>query len=48
MSDINAPEITASFFSRLIQNDSARRGVAAAAAGVLIAAISELVWPSSS
>lgn len=41
-------EAAQTFFDRLMQNDSARRGVAAAAAGVIIAAVQELVWPSSS
>jgi hypothetical protein len=33
-----------SFFSRVVSNDSARRGVAGAVAGFLIAAVLEL-WP---
>ena len=35
-----------SFFSRLISNDAARKGLAGAVAGVLVAAISEVLWPS--
>lgn len=35
------------FIKRVWQNDSTRKGLAAAAAGVLIAAVSELVWPSA-
>ena len=36
-----------SFFSRLISNDAARKGFAAALAGVLVAAVSEVLWPSA-
>lgn len=42
MSNNTAP----SFINRLISNDSARRGVAAAVAGVIVAAISETLWPT--
>lgn len=35
-----------SFFSRLIANDAARKGLAGAVAGVLVAAISEVLWPN--
>jgi len=35
-----------SFFTRLISNDAARKGLAGAVAGVLVAAISEVLWPS--
>ena len=34
------------FVHRVIQNDSAKKGVAAAAAGILIALVSEALWPS--
>jgi hypothetical protein len=37
-----------SFFSRLITNDAARKGFAAALAGLVVAAISETLWPSAS
>ena len=36
-----------SFFSRVIQNDSFKRGVGTAAAGILVAAVVELIWPST-
>lgn len=36
-----------SFFRRVAHNDSFRKGVAAAGAGVIIAAICEAVWPSA-
>lgn len=36
----------AGYFSRLVSHDAARKGVAAALAGVLVAAISEALWPS--
>lgn len=35
------------FISRLINHDSARKGLATAVAGVLIAAVTEVIWPSS-
>ncbi|MFO0564305.1 MAG: hypothetical protein U0263_01510 [Polyangiaceae bacterium] len=35
-----------SFVTRVWRNDAVRRGLAAAAAGVLIAAIGEAIWPS--
>ena len=38
---------TDSFFSRVINNESAKKGIAAAGAGVLIAVITEVIWPSS-
>ena len=37
-----------SFFSRVFDNDALKKGVAAAAAGVLIAIVSEVIWPSES
>jgi len=46
MSEINnAP--TPGFFDRLMANDAAKKGLATAVAGVLIAAVTEIVWPSS-
>ena len=38
---------TDSFFSRVLSNESAQKGLAAAGAGVLIAVITEVIWPSS-
>ena len=46
MSDIDTPT-DPSFFARLLNNDAAKKGLATAVAGVLIAAVTELVWPSS-
>ncbi len=37
-----------SFLSRVFENDALKKGVAAAAAGVLIAVVSEAIWPSDS
>jgi hypothetical protein len=34
-----------SFFSRIFQNDAARKGLAGAVAGVLVAVVSEALWP---
>lgn len=36
---------TDSFFSRVFDNDALKKGLSAAAAGVLIAVITEAVWP---
>lgn len=36
---------TPSFLSRMLANDTLRRGVAGAIAGVLVAAVSEALWP---
>jgi hypothetical protein len=35
-----------SFFGRVAANDSARKGAAALLAGVLIAVVSEALWPT--
>ena len=37
----------ASYFKRVLTNDSTKRGVAAAGAGVLVACIIEAFWPSA-
>ena len=42
MSDIPIP----SWFSRVFSNDAARKGLAGAVAGMLVAAIAETLWPS--
>ena len=44
--DITKPN--PNFLSRVWRNDGTRKGLAAAGAGVIIAAISELVWPNRS
>lgn len=36
-----------SFFSRILSNEIARKGVAGAVGAVLVAAVSELLWPSA-
>jgi hypothetical protein len=46
MSEIDTPT-DPSFLTRLLNNDAAKKGLATAVAGVLIAAVTELVWPSS-
>ena len=35
------------YLERVIQNDTVRKGLAGALAGVLIAAVTEAVWPST-
>ena len=42
----NDSSTTDSFFSRMLTNDALRKGVAAALAGVIVAAVSETLWPS--
>ncbi len=39
--------LSPSFILRVLHNDATRRGLAAAAAGVLVAVVSEALWPSS-
>ena len=39
---------SASFFGRVLDNDALKKGVAAAAAGALIAVVTEALWPSRS
>jgi hypothetical protein len=38
---------TPGFLARVIGNDSAKKGLAAAVAGVLVAVVSEALWPST-
>lgn len=38
---------TPGWFARVLTSDSTKKGVAAAAAGLLIAAVSETLWPST-
>lgn len=40
------PNDSPSFFSRLINNDSAKKGAAAAVAGIVVAVVQEALWPS--
>ena len=35
------------YLGRIVRSDSVKKGVAAAAAGFLIGAITEAIWPSS-
>jgi hypothetical protein len=36
-----------SFISRIISNDTARKGLAGAVAGILVAVVTEVLWPST-
>jgi len=47
MSEIDTPN-DPSFFTRIINNDAAKKGLATAIAGILIAVVTEALWPSSS
>lgn len=40
-----SPRGTDSYLSRVFDNDALKKGLSAAAAGVLIAVITEAVWP---
>ncbi len=42
-----APGESASFFSRVLDNDSAKKGAAAALAGVVVAIVQEALWPKT-
>lgn len=46
MSANNNSSTGPSFFNRVIANDAARRSVASAVAGILVAIVSEAVWGS--
>ncbi len=36
-----------SFFSRVFSNDAAKKGVAGAIAGMLVAVVTEVLWPNN-
>lgn len=38
---------TRNYIDRVLTHDAARKGIAAAGAGILVAAITEALWPSS-
>lgn len=46
MSANNNSVPVSSFFSRVAGNDAARKGVAGAVVGLLVAVVSEAIWPS--
>jgi len=51
MNDNNQAHIVSpnpSLMNRVLRNETARKSLAGAAAGVLIALVSELIWPSES
>jgi len=47
MSNDNNSSTGPSFFSRVLGNDSFRKGVAAVIAGAIVATISEALWPTT-
>jgi len=38
---------SSSFISRIFQNDAAKKGMAGAVAGILVAVVSEVLWPAA-
>jgi hypothetical protein len=38
---------SASFIGRIFQNDAAHKGLAGAVAGILVAVVSEVLWPAA-
>jgi hypothetical protein len=38
---------SSSFISRILQNDAAKKGMAGAVAGILVAVVSEVLWPAA-
>lgn len=47
-SPVNDVNSASPYFTRVLGNDALRKGVAAAAAGALIALVTEALWPSDS
>jgi cell division protein FtsX len=45
MSNITAS--STSFISRIFQNDAAKKGMAGAVAGLLVAVVTEVLWPAA-
>lgn len=39
-------ERTKTYFTRVVQNDATKRGIAAAGAGLIMSLIVEAVWPT--
>jgi hypothetical protein len=39
--------VSPSFFSRVFSNDAAKKGVAGAIAGMLVAVVTEVLWPNN-
>ena len=47
MSNTNIVTTAPSFLSRIASHDATRKGLAGAAAGLLVAVVSEVIWPSA-
>jgi len=43
----NTESDSPSFFSRIFSNEAAKKGLAGAVAGLLVAVVSETLWPSA-
>ena len=41
-----SPDLGPSFINRVISNDAVKKGLAGAAAGLLVAVVSEAIWPT--
>jgi len=46
VSDMSNPA-SPSFFSRVFSNEAAKKGVAGAIAGMLVAVVTEVLWPNN-
>ncbi len=44
---MSIPNASPSFISRIFQNDAAKKGMAGAVAGILVAVVSEVLWPAA-
>jgi hypothetical protein len=44
--DSSTPSTVPSYVDRVINNEAAKKGLAAAGAGILVALISEALWPT--
>jgi hypothetical protein len=47
LQEVHVMSTVASFVSRVVVHDAVRKGVAGALAGILVAVISESLWPNS-
>ena len=46
-SNTSNPNVSTPFVLRVVNNDAVKKGLAGAAAGILVAVVQEAIWPSS-